>query len=459
MGKNVLKISNLKKTYYYLKKNGLKNAYYAARERLEQEKHTQYHYIMPSEEELQLQRIKGENYSYQFSILVPAYETNPVYLREMIDSVLNQTYSKLELVIADASASDKVERVIESYNDTRIKYIRLKENKGISANTNAALDQAEGDYIGLLDHDDVLTPDALFEMADAINRKEEAKEQAFMLYTDEDKGNGECTEFYEPHFKQNFNIDLLLSNNYICHFLVMKSELIKKLRFRPSYDGAQDYDLVLRAMEELHYKNKARKTIVHIAKVLYHWRCHAQSTAENPESKRYAYDAGRRAVEDFIQNRGWEGKVSDALHLGFYKVEYENGILAQRPEVGVVGGLLLNERKRIRGGIYDENGNALYAGLRKEYSSYMHRASLNQEVFAVDARCMKVRKELVTIFEEVFGIPYKEDSHTGYFKYEKYSEIEDSFKKHSIEFCKRVRKNGYEIVWTPDMWVTIVDQS
>lgn len=458
MGK-VIKISNLKKTYYYLKKNGLKNAYYAAKERLEQEKNIDYHYIKPSEEELQSQRIKSKNYVYQFSILVPAYETNPLYLREMIDSVLNQTYSKLELVIADASVSDKVERIIESYDDIRIKYIRLKENKGISANTNAALERAEGDYIGLLDHDDVLTPDALFEMADAINRKEEAGEQAFMLYSDEDKGNGECTEFYEPHFKMDFNIDLLLSNNYICHFLVMKSELMKKLKFRPSYDGAQDYDLVLRAMEELHYKKKDRKTIVHIAKVLYHWRCHAQSTAENPESKRYAYDAGRHAVEDFIGNRGWVGNVSDSLHLGFYKIKYETDILAQRPEVGVIGGLLLNGRKRIMGGIYDENGNALYAGLRKEYSGYMHRGSLNQEVFAVDIRCMKVREELIPIFEEVFGTPYIEDSRTGYFAYEEYSAINYKIKKHSMEFCRKVRKNGYEVVWTPDMSVTITDKN
>lgn len=459
MGKIVLKISNLKKTYYYLKKNGLKKAFYAAKERLVQEMYTDYHYIMPSEEELQLQQIKGESYSYQFSILVPAYETDPLYLREMIDSVLNQTYTKLELVIADASASDKVERVIEGYDDTRIKYIRLKENKGISANTNAALERAEGDYIGLLDHDDILTPDALFEMADAINRKEEAGEQAFMLYTDEDKGNGECTVFYEPHFKQDFNIDLLLSNNYICHFLVMKSELIKKLKFRPSYDGAQDYDLVLRAMEELHYKGSQRKTIIHIAKVLYHWRCHAQSTAENPESKRYAYDAGRHALEDFIRCRGWKGRVLDSLHLGFYKVEYENGILTQRPEVGVVGGLLLNEHKRIMGGAYDEIGNVLFEGLRKGYSGYMHRASLSQEVFAVDIRCMMIRQELVTLFKDVFGFPYIEDIHTGYFAYETYSGTSERFRKLSVEFCGKVREKGYEVVWTPDMSVTLTGKN
>lgn len=459
MGKSIIKKSNLRKTYYYLKKNGLKHAYYAAMERMQQEKHADYHYQVPKEEELQLQRIKSEGYSYQFSILVPAYETNPVYLHEMIDSVMNQTYSGWELVIADASLSDQVKSVIESYDDNRIKYSRLSENKGISDNTNAALNKAQGDYIGLLDHDDILTPGALFEMASAIRAKEESGDKVWMLYSDEDKGNGECTEFYEPHFKPDFNVDLLLSNNYICHFLVVKSELIKNLQFRSAYDGAQDFDLVLRLMDKLVFEKKERASLVHIPKVLYHWRCHAKSTAENPESKRYAYDAGKRAIEDFMRKRGWKGKVSDTLHLGFYHVEYEKGIFEQRPEVGVIGGSLWNRRKKITGGIYDKSGNALYMGLKKEYSGYMHRAVLNQEAYAVDVRCMKVRKELADLFEESFGIPYREDSHTRYVAFENKSLTKEEIQKVSIDFCQRVRAIGYEVVWTPDMAVTINDES
>ncbi|NLL77831.1 MAG: glycosyltransferase [Clostridiales bacterium] len=472
MGNSVIKISNLKKTLRYLKKNGFKNAYYAAMERIERENASDYHYRMPDEQELERQRKEAEKFPYMFSILVPAYETNPSYLREMADSVLNQTYSKLELIIADASSSETVKKVIETYDDKRIRYIRIPENKGISANTNAALSKAEGEYIGLMDHDDILTPDALYEMAIAIGESEKSGNTAWMLYSDEDKGNKDCTAYYEPHFKQELNVDLLLSNNYVCHFLVMKRGLIKSLKLRPEYDGAQDFDLVLRAVGRLLYETKeqrkdlmrewesaGRASVVHVPKVLYHWRCHTGSTAENPESKRYAYDAGRCAVEDFIKNRGWNGRVEDTRHLGFYRINYESDIFVQRPEVGVVGGKILNARKKIAGGIYDEEGTPLYEGLRPEYSGYMHRASLLQEAYAVDVRCMKIRNELRKMFEETFGVPYEEEGITGYFAYEKLKNFmkEAELKEKSMDFCKKVRAEGYTIVYTPDVAVRWTD--
>lgn len=480
MGNNILKLSNIKKTYHYLKKNGVKNAYYAAMERLDIESREHYHYRIPEEDEIGRQRDTEKDFPYTFSILVPAYETPAVYLEDMTDSVLNQTYSKLELIIADASPSDTVEKIIKRYDDERIRYLRLRENKGISANTNEALKAACGDYIGLLDHDDILTPDALYEMARAIAEEEKSGRTAWLLYSDEDKCNADISRFYEPHFKPELNIDLLLSNNYICHFLMMKKELIKELGFRPEYDGAQDYDLVLRAVQKLLYdsrrekeeadketdkaaakeRNMGRACVVHINKVLYHWRSHGGSTAENPESKRYAYEAGKRAAGDFLQRLGIKGRVEDTLHLGFYRTEYENDIFAQRPEVGVLGGKLLDSRKKIAGGVFNEDGIPMYTGLKVQYSGYMHRASVSQEAYAVDVRCMKVRKELYGLFEEVFGIPYFEDLLTESFDYKEAGydrlPIEDKgLRDKSIRFCSRVREAGYTVVWDPEFHVQL----
>ena len=176
---------------------------------------------------------------------------------------------------------------------------------------------------------------------------------------------------------------------------------MQELGFRSDYDGAQDYDLVLRAVGKLIYEEgKGRGAFVHIPKVLYHWRCHRASTAENPESKRYAYEAGKRALEDFLERRGWKGEVRHTLHLGFYHIAYENHIFTQRKEAGVIGGKLVDKRGRVAGGVYNARGKCPYLGLNRNFSGYMHRADLNQEAYAVDLRCIQVRKELWGIFEE-----------------------------------------------------------
>lgn len=250
-----------------------------------------------------------------FSIVVPTYHTPEKFLRQMTESVLGQTYGGLELCIADGSSDDGVERIIREYQkkDERIRYRRLSENKGISENTNEGLKMASGEYIGLIDHDDLLEANALYEMRMAIAENP----QADVLYSDEDKVSFDLKHYFEPHWKPDFNPDLLRSNNYICHFLVMKRELLESVGgFCAEYDGAQDFDLVLRLTEKA-------KCVVHIPKMLYHWRCHEASTAANPMSKLYAYEAGRRAVEAHLRRCGEPGTVTDTRFYGFYMVDYD----------------------------------------------------------------------------------------------------------------------------------------
>ena len=183
---SILKLSNVRKTVNYLKKNGITQAYYAARERMEEEKRDDYFYREPTEEALAAQRKETTDYPYVFSIVVPAYETGEEFLRAMIASVRNQSYVKWELIIADASNSEAVEQLVqqiaEETEDTRIKYVHLPENKGISGNTNAGIDLAEGDYIALLDHDDFITPDALYYMAAKISESMQQNVMPALLY-------------------------------------------------------------------------------------------------------------------------------------------------------------------------------------------------------------------------------------------------------------------------------------
>lgn len=455
MGK-ILKASNLKKTIHYLKKNGIRQAFFAARERIDSERCDDYTYQAPTEEELLWQRSDGRRFSVKFSILVPAYETREDYLRAMVESVLNQTYGNFELILADASESDQVERVMKTYDDKRILYKRLKQNGGISTNTNQALMYATGDYAALLDHDDVLTEDALYEMAACIFDAEKRDIELQLLYSDEDKCDESGTDFYEVHRKEKFNLDLILSNNYICHFMVMKRQMMQELQLRSVCDGAQDYDLVLRAVSLMLGKDKKREKaqqlpIAHVPKVLYHWRCHSASTAENPESKRYAYDAGKRAVEDFMRLRGWKGKVSHLRHLGYYRIDYEPDLITNRPDVALVGGRLLGKNNKITGGIYNASGEGLYLGLHKEYSGYMHRASLQQEAEMIDVRCMVASDEAEKILEEMTGLPYLKNPQTGRFDFKGSLRDDADYLEISRKLCEKVREHSMRIVWDPSI--------
>ena len=349
----------------------------------------------------------------KISILVPLYNTPEKFLREMIDSVRRQSYAKWELVIVDAGSSDAVERIVgqilKETGETRIRYRHLWDNKGIAGNTNEGIGMASGDYIALLDHDDFLTPDALYHMAQAVQDKKRQGTMPALLYSDEDKYENSGRYYTDLHRKCGFNLDLILSNNYICHFMAVEAELMKSLQLRGRYDGAQDYDLVLRVVDRLYGTVPAgdmKQYIVHIPKILYHWRCHAGSTAENTASKSYAYEAGRQALQNFCGKQGWNVKISHSLHLGFYGISYLPDILTVRKETGIVGGRILDGHNRICGGAYREDGTCLYQGLHKEYSGgRTHRAVLKQDVSAVDIRCMQVGSALRPVFEEITGLP------------------------------------------------------
>ena len=214
--------------------------------------------------------------------------------------------------------------------DTRIKYISSSEQLKISDNTNLALSIATGDYIAFADHDDLLEINALYECATLINEKNTVD----MIYSDEDKVSMNSGRYFEPHFKPDFNIDLLRSVNYFCHLVVVGRKVIEKVGgLNGDFDGAQDYDFVLRCIENT-------KNIYHIPKVLYHWRAHIDSTAENPESKKYAFEAGKRAVQEHYKRIGMEHvEVSETKYPGIYRSRYK---IENNPKVTII---LYNIRK------------------------------------------------------------------------------------------------------------------
>lgn len=276
-----------------------------------------YSLTKTTEEELEAQRKTEFDYMPKLSVVVPAFKTPERYLAALLDSLLAQTYGNWEVCVADGSPKGMgVERVLKRYalKDQRIRYVILGENKGIAGNTNAAMDMARGDFIVLADHDDTLAPDALFWCVKAINSDPEVD----VVYTDEDKLDMDGGELFEPHFKPDFNPDLLTSVNYICHLFVVNRELLDEVGgFKEEFDGAQDYDFIFRCTE------KARK-IYHVPKALYHWRCHQDSTSSNPESKLYAFEAGARAIKAHYERLGIPVKsVEKGIDYGIYHTRFE----------------------------------------------------------------------------------------------------------------------------------------
>lgn len=465
------RIADIKKTYYYLRRNGLKNTWYAARERLSERRGEPYVFQPPTEEELAEQSRRARElwdrgeYSAAFSILVPAYRTTPRYLLELINSLRSQSYPYWELILADATEDESVADVVMGCENVevmepadsggasggfqagRIRYLHLCGNGGISANTNAALPFARGNYVGLLDHDDILTENALFEMAEHIRTAKKRGVEIKLLYSDEDKCDSDRSSYYEPNQKENFNLDLLLSNNYICHFLVVKRGLIEKLRFREKYDGAQDYDLILRAVNSLELLQKPwnEEKIAHIPKVLYHWRCHEKSTAENPRSKEYAYEAGCRALQDYADHNGIDAKAVMLRHMGFYQLIYRSGLFANRRDVGAVGGPVFSKGK-IKGGRMDGEGRVFYENLPSNYTGYLHRAVLTQDAEAVDIRCIAVRPELYGLFERIVGVPYQKRAGGDVFDASALPGDCD-YRDLSLRLCRAIRELGYRILW------------
>ena len=318
-GRMLKKLSpyTIQKGLRYLKHYGPKEFWVRLHERFEPEEIPYgpwYEAYIPTEETLRKQAKKKFAYAPLISIVVPAYRTPETFLRQMIDSVRSQTYGNWELCIANGSPEDeKMGEILREYHekDSRVSFKNLKENLGIAENTNEAFAMAKGEFVGLLDHDDLLAPNALYEI---VSRLQEETVDA--VYTDEDKVTTDLTEHFQPHLKPDFNLDLLRSNNYICHFFVVRRTIVEKAGgFRREFDGAQDYDFIFRCVE-------TSRAVAHVPEILYHWRTHKASTADNPASKMYAFEAGRRAIEAHLERTQTPGTVSHTKDYGFYRVQY-----------------------------------------------------------------------------------------------------------------------------------------
>jgi GT2 family glycosyltransferase len=250
------------------------------------------------------------------SLIMPTYNTKPVHLRAAIESVIRQTYQNWELCMADdASTNQKVRDIIERYaaKDKRIKYVFRQDNGHICEASNSALKLASGKYIALLDHDDWLWPNALFEMVQCINRNPNAK----LIYSDEEKIDEEGKKHSEPFFKPDWSPEFLRSINYITHFAVLDRKLVHEVgAFRKGYEGAQDWDLFLRISRET-------DQIYHVPKVIYSWRKTEASTANQPSAKDYAYVNQERALHDDISARGLKVELSWQIPFSMWRVDYK----------------------------------------------------------------------------------------------------------------------------------------
>ncbi len=257
----------------------------------------------PDEKQLEEKRADAERMERRplFSVIMPVYNPEPRYLREAVESVRQQVYTNWELSIADDCSTVPVIRdILEEYAsaDARVRVCRTEKNAHISAASNLAVRNSTGDYLVMLDHDDLLVPDTLYELAKAIL----ARPDTDILYSDDDKADP-AGNLYDPQFKPDWSPELLLSYMYFSHVFVIRRILFDRAGgFRAGYEGSQDYDLALRASE-------LTDRIVHIPKILYHWRASAASTASCASAKPYSIEAGLHAVEDALRRRGIPAEV------------------------------------------------------------------------------------------------------------------------------------------------------
>lgn len=284
--------------------------------------------LMPDENLRRQQSEEKFGKNIKFSILAPLYNTPEKYLKDMMDSVISQTYGNWELCLADGSDAEHayVEKICHEYSnrDKRIVYKKLEKNLGISENTNVCIEMATGDYIALFDHDDILIPTALYE-----NMKVICEKAADFAYSDEATFlEDDIYNIVTYHFKPDFAIDNLRANNYICHFSVFSRKLIDEVgMFSTEYDGSQDHDMILRLTH-------AAKNVVHIPKILYLWRSHKNSVSQDINSKTYAIDAGKRAVRDSLLRDGIKAEVeSSPAFPTIYKINYE---LIGKPKISII---------------------------------------------------------------------------------------------------------------------------
>lgn len=422
-----------------------------------------------------------------YSIVVPLYRTPEPFLRELVDSILAQTYPKWELILSDGSGEESpiADCLKELQKDKRIRVLDNREKLDISENTNRGLLEAKGDYIVFADHDDVLPPYALYECTKAICENGEPD----LIYSDEDKITMDGKVHFQPHFKPDFNLTLLRSMNYFCHLVVVKKELQEKAGLlQAEYNGAQDYDFVLRCVE--HAEN-----ICHIPEILYHWRSHAGSIAGSGSSKEYAFEAGRKAVAAHFKRCGIKAEVKKGELFGicrtrfpvegkplvsvimskrfeeaeiFNKAGYEqyevihgknikkaNGeyllfldsgfrkasdgwmreMLSQamQPGVGIVGAHIYQKNgKQQSAGVILGGKELVYRvafGESKNSVGYFGRNTCAQEYSAADGICMMVSRKF---FEDAGGFDPKLESPLA-----------------DVDLCLKVRQNGGRVIYTP----------
>lgn len=452
----------LKKIKNYVSEKGAKALIVKISERLQYKRETMA-YMKANRltaEEISRQEQQHYKRSVIISICVPVYNTDRAQFEEMLNSVLNQSYKYWELCIADGSSDDYsyIAEIVRSKKDERIKYKKLSINKGIVANSNEAAAMSRGEYIALLDHDDVLSPDALY----CVRR--EIDKGADYIYSDEASFSKSINKPDIIHFKPDFSIFNLRGNNYICHLSVFKKSLFDSVGgFRTGFDGSQDHDLILRLCE------RAEK-IAHIPRVLYYWRVHKNSVAMDISAKPYCLTTGVRAVESHLKRMNISANVTNAvMNSAVYKVDYkqmaspaiinsidniggvtrEYVIMAHKDlkinqstinelskyirldNVGIVCGMIINKGKIQCGGIIKTP-----SGLKYEFENisvlsegYMKRLKYAHSVYAVPCYIFAVKKSLVDIL--------------GGF------DLSLSHNKRVIDMCVKMRNAGYEVVFNP----------
>lgn len=310
----------LKKGYTILKTSGIKGLEEKFKKRFEENGMSYQEWYLKnkiSEQELEGQKQYNFNYRPLISVVVPTYNTPLNFLEEMIASLQKQSYTNWELCIGDGSQGNlELEQYLKQVatSDARIKYKILDRNMGIAGNTNGALELATGDYVALLDHDDFLAPQALFRVVELL----QGTDKIDVFYTDEDFVSGDGKTHIFPILKPDYSEELLCAHNYITHFFVAKRALFLEAGgFCSELDGSQDYDIIFKCVERAN-------VVKHIPEVLYHWRMHAASVAGDPDSKTYAYTAGKRAIENHMMRSNIEADVEyiEGLH-GMYHSVYK----------------------------------------------------------------------------------------------------------------------------------------
>lgn len=322
----------INRTVNYIKKNGIKSILPRFKRYFQDKQAIKIYYKKRKKKEGELLEQKRKKFAYspKISIIIPMYNTPYPFFEELFHTIKNQIYENWELCLADGSGkkssiSEMCEKLMQS--DKRIKYLLLKENGGISANTNEALKLATGEFIMLADHDDLLDESALYECVKILNSAEDIDS----IYTDEDKIDYKGKKRFEPYFKPDLDIEYLRCCNYICHlFLTRRSIALEAGGFSTEHEGAQDFDFILKCIER-------SRRVYHIPQLLYHWRCHKNSVAGNPRSKMYAYVSGIKAVQDHYFRCGIEADVEVVENCyGYYKSKRKI-VLPERLSVAVCG--------------------------------------------------------------------------------------------------------------------------